>query len=58
MREKYVTDNVAMSMNLKKIKPRGQEILKFAACLGHSFSTEVLELVWSIIPAIVVYLEI
>ena len=45
VREKYVTDNVAMSMNLKKIKPRGQEVLKFAACLGHSFSTEVLELV-------------
>ena len=47
VKEKVVTDNVASIMvnNLRKIDPTAQDIIKIAACLGHSFSIEVLELV-------------
>jgi len=47
VKEKVVTDNVASIMvnNLRKIDPTGQDVIKIAACLGHSFSKEVLEIV-------------
>lgn len=47
VKEKFVTDNVASIMvnNLRKIDTTGQDVIKIAACLGHSFSIEVLELV-------------